>query len=135
MKKNKFDLLLILKKLKKNKSIVSLNTLNSENQKLNNIESTLNQMLESSRFPENELLSSGLLRQISGYQNQLQEKITITHNRNAYIKKEIKESLNQLAKINKQTEKIEDKINQLNHRENLKKEEKSEITITNKPGL
>jgi len=46
MKKNKYDLFLTLKKLKKNKLLNNLSTLNDERKKLNFIQETLKELIE-----------------------------------------------------------------------------------------
>lgn len=132
MKKTKFDLLLLLKKLKKNKSLANLNLLNTENRKLFKIQKKLDEMLLGSKYPKNELLSSNEIRQISNYQNQIQEKLTITYNRNQYINKEIKNNAKELADVNKQTEKIKKKIDQIKKHSADYKEKNAEVTLINK---
>ena len=132
MKKTKFDLLLLLKKLKKNKSLANLNLLNTESQKLLKIQKKLDEMLSASKYPKNELLSSNEIRQISNYQNQIQEKLTITHNRNQYINKEIKNNAKELVDVNKQTEKIKKKIDQIKKHSADYKEKNAEVTLINK---
>lgn len=135
MKKTKFDLLLMLKKLKKNKSLANLNLLNVEEKKLSKIQVSLGELLKTSELPKNILLSSIQIRQISNYQNQLQEKLTITHNRNQYIKNEIKNNLMELSKINKQKENIEKKITENKKEIKELKEIKSEVLLINRSKL
>ena len=135
MKKTKFDLLLMLKKLKKNKSLANLNLLNVEEKKLSKIQLSLGELLKTSELPKNILLSSIQIRQISNYQNQLQEKLTITHNRNQYIKNEIKNNLMELSKINKQKENIEKKITENKKEIKELKEIKSEVLLINRSKL
>ena len=132
MKKTKFDLLLLLKKLKKNKSLANLNLLNTESQKLFKIQKKLDEMLSASKYPKNKLLTSNEIRQISNYQNQIQEKLTITHNRNQYINKEIKNNAKELVDVNKQTEKIKKKIDQIKKHSADYKEKNAEVTLINK---
>ena len=135
MKKTKFDLLLLLKKLKKNKSLANLNLLNTESQKLFKIQKKLDEMLSASKYPKNKLLTSNEIRQISNYQNQIQEKLTITHNRNQYINKEIKNNAKELADVNKQTEKIQKKLDQIKKYSADYKEKNAEVTLINKVDL
>ena len=135
MKKTKFDLLLMLKKLKKNKSLANLNFLNVEEKKLSKIQVSLGELLKTSELPKNILLSSIQIRQISNYQNQLQEKLTITHNRNQYIKNEIKNNLMELSKINKQKENIEKKITENKKEIKELKEINSEVLLINRSKL
>ena len=135
MKKTKFDLFLLLKKLKKNKSLANLNLLNTESQKLFKIQKKLDEMLSASKYPKNKLLTSNEIRQISNYQNQIQEKLTITHNRNQYINKEIKNNAKELADVNKQTEKIQKKLDQIKKYSADYKEKNAEVTLINKVDL
>ena len=135
MKEKKFNLLLILKKLKKNKSRNGLNTLIEEREKLTNINKTLSDMMNSSCFPKNELMSSGLIQQISKYQGEIQQKIDTSKSRKEYLSAEISQNLKQLAELKKQTDTIEDKIDKIKKRKLEIKEIKSEINILNKPNF
>ena len=135
MKEKKFNLLLTLKKLKKNKSIIGLNNLNKEKEKLNDIEKSLTELLNHSKLPKNEVLTSGLIRQISNYQKLIQNKLDTSKNRKKYINNEISDGLSQLVKINKQTDTIKKKIDSLNREDIELKEEKSKITLTHKPAF
>ena len=132
MKEKKFNLLLILKKLKKNKSLYGLNTLIEEREKLTNINKTLLDMMNSSYFPKNELMSSGLIQQISKYQAEIQQKIDTSESRKEYLSTEILQNLKQLAELKKQTDTIEDKIHKIQKNKLEIKEIKSEINIINK---
>ena len=141
MNNKKFNLLLKLKKVKKSRSIHGLNTLNKEKSKLSNIQESLGKILETAQFPEGEEMTSSFLRQISTYQNQIQDKLNTSLNRQKYLSSEILNNINELSKLNKQTEIIEKKISTIKKEKKIstiKKEKdeilekKSEITILNK---
>ena len=111
MKKNKYELLFTLKKLKKNKLEVNLSTLNSEKKKIEEIHKNLNGIMQSSNFSNGELISSGLLKQASNFRKNLQEKIDISSNRRQHLNDEITSYLKEINKIKKQQEKILEKKN------------------------
>ena len=56
MKKNKYDIFLTLKKLKKNKLLNNLSTLNDEKKRLDFVKETLNEMLNQSAVQELSLI-------------------------------------------------------------------------------
>ena len=132
MNNKKFNLLLKLKKVKKSKSIQGLNTLNKEKSKLSNIQESLGKILETAQFPEGEEMTSSFLRQISTYQNQIQDKLNTSLNRQKYLSSEILNNINELSKLNKQTEIIEKKIRTIKKKKKEILEKKTEITILNK---
>ena len=132
MNNKKFNLLLKLKKVKKSRSIQGLNTLNKEKSKLSNIQESLGKILETAHFPEGEEMTSSFLRQISTYQNQIQDKLNTSLNRQKYLSSEILNNINELSKLNKQTEIIEKKISTIKKEKDEILEKKSEITILNK---
>ena len=132
MKEKKFNLLLILKKLKKNKSLSGLNTLLKERDKLTDINKRLTELIDSSSFSKGELLSSGLIQQISKYQGEVQQKIETSKSRKEYLSKEISQNLKQLAELKKQTDTIEDKIFEIQKEKSEIKEIKSEMITFNK---
>ena len=132
MNDKKFNLLLKLKKVKKSRSIQGLNTLNKEKAKLSDIQESLGKILETAQFPEGEEMTSSFLRQISTYQNQIQDKLNTSLNRQKYLSSEILNNINELSKLNKQTEIIEKKISTIKKEKNENIEKKSEITILNK---
>ena len=108
--KKKYQLLSLLKKIKKNKLSSNLNTLNLEKQKLERISEDLKEMLEQSSFVEGEILNSSQLRQMSSFRENLQEKLQISSNREIHLEKEMNNYLSEISKIKKQKEKIEKKI-------------------------
>ena len=110
MKKKKYQLLNLLKKIKKNKLSLNLNTLSLEKKKLERISKDLKEMLEKSSFNEGEILNSSQLRQTSSFRENLQEKREISTNREIHLEKEMNDYLGEINKIKKQKEKIDKKI-------------------------
>ena len=108
--KKKYQLLSLLKKIKKNKLSSNLNTLNLEKRKLERISEDLKEMLEQSSFVEGEILNSSQLRQMSSFRENLQEKLQISSNREIHLAKEMNNYLSEISKIKKKKEKIEKKI-------------------------
>ena len=111
MKKSKYEILSKLKKIKKNKLVSSLGTLNREKNKIKRINIELKEMLDDSRLSIGETFNSSSLKQISSFRKNLQEKISISKNRAAHLSKEIDSYLGEINKVNKQQEKINEKIN------------------------
>ena len=110
MKKKKYELLGLLKKIKKNKLTSSLNTLNLEKKKLERISDDIKEMLDQSAFNTGEILNSAQLRQTSSFRVNLQEKLEISSNRELHLEKEMNDYLGEISKIKKQREKIDKKI-------------------------
>ena len=110
MKKKKYQLINLLKKIKKNKLSLNLNTLSLEKKKLERISEDLKEMLEKSSFNEGEILNSSQLRQTSSFRENLQEKLEISTNREIHLEKEMNDYLGEINKIKKQKEKIDKKI-------------------------
>ena len=110
MKKKKYQLLSLLKKIKKNKLSLNLNTLSLEKKKLERISEDLKEMLEKSSFNEGEILNSSQLKQTSSFRENLQEKLEISTNREIHLEKEMNDYLGEINKIKKQKEKIDKKI-------------------------
>jgi len=108
--KKKYQLLSLLKKIKKNKLSSNLNTLNLEKRKLERISEDLKEMLEKSSFAEGEILNSSQLRQMSSFRENLQEKLQISSNREVHLEKEMNNYLGEISKIKTQREKIDKKI-------------------------
>ena len=109
MAKKKYDILSKLKKIRKNKLVSNLGTLNKEQRKLERINSELKEMLDDSKFEIGRTISSGAIRQVSTFRKNLQDKIQVSENREVHLKKEIDTYLNEISKVNKQQEKIEEK--------------------------
>ena len=135
MNSKKFNILYKLKKLKKNKSLSSLTFLIKEKKKLSKISETLEEMLKISNYPKNEILSTGLLKQISNYQEKLQKKLETSNNRKKYLLSEISSNLKHISKLTKQTETIKEKIFELEREQSANKEKKAEINILNKSSI
>ena len=110
MKKKKYELLGLLKKIKKNKLTSNLNTLNLEKKKLERISDDIKEMLDQSAFNTGEILNSAQLRQTSSFRVNLQEKLEISTNRELHLEKEMNDYLGEISKIKKQREKIDKKI-------------------------
>lgn len=110
MKKKKYELLGLLKKIKKNKLTSNLNTLNLEKKKLERISNDIKEMLNQSAFNTGEILNSAQLRQTSSFRVNLQEKLEISSNRELHLEKEMNDYLGEISKIKKQREKIDKKI-------------------------
>jgi len=110
MKKKKYELLGLLKKIKKNKLTSNLNTLNLEKKKLERISDDIKEMLDQSAFNTGEILNSAQLRQTSSFRVNLQEKLEISSNRELHLEKEMNDYLGEISKIKKQREKIDKKI-------------------------
>ena len=108
--KKKYKILSLIKKIKKNKLSLSLNTLSIEKKKLGRINNDLKEMLDKSKFTEGEVLNSSQLRQTSSFRQNLQEKIEVSTNRENYLENEMRNYLSDINKIKKQREKIEKKI-------------------------
>ena len=110
MKKSKYYILSKLKKIKKNKLVSNLGTLNKEKSKIKRINNELKEMLDESNLKIGETFNSSSLRQVSSFRNNLQEKIEISKNRASHLTKEIDGYLGEINKVNKQQEKINEKI-------------------------
>ena len=110
MKKKKYQLLSLLKKIKNNKLSLNLNTLSVEKKRLERIGDDLKEMLEKSSFEQGEILSSSQLKQTSSFRENIQEKLQVSSNREIHLEKEMKSYLSEISKIKKQREKIDKKI-------------------------
>ena len=105
MKKKKYDILVKIKKINKNKLIYNLNNLNNEKEKLEDIKNYLENYLKDSQ-PLNEAVSGVQLRQISNFNGELIKKLEVSENRYKHLSNEINNNLKQINKIEKQKEKI-----------------------------
>lgn len=105
MKKKKYDILVKIKKINKNKLIYNLNNLNNEKEKLEDIKNYLENSLKDSQ-PLNEAVSGVQLRQISNFNGELIKKLEVSENRYKHLSNEINNNLKQINKIEKQKEKI-----------------------------
>ena len=105
MKKKKYDILVKIKKINKNKLVYNLNNLNSEKAKLEDIKNYLENTLKDSQ-PSSEEMSAVQLRQISNFNGELIKKLEVSENRYKHLSNEINNNLKQITKIEKQKEKI-----------------------------
>ena len=105
MKKKKYDILVKIKKIDKNKLVYNLNNLNSEKAKLEDIKNYLENTLKDSQ-PSSEEMSAVQLRQISNFNGELIKKLEVSENRYKHLSNEINNNLKQITKIEKQKEKI-----------------------------
>ena len=105
MKKKKYDILVKIKQINKNKLVYNLNNLNSEKAKLEDIKNYLENTLKDSQ-PSSEEMSAVQLRQISNFNGELIKKLEVSENRYKHLSNEINNNLKQINKIEKQKEKI-----------------------------
>ena len=105
MKKKKYDILVKIKQINKNKLVYNLNNLNSEKAKLEDIKNYLEKTLKDSQ-PSSEEMSAVQLRQISNFNGELIKKLEVSENRYKHLSNEINNNLKQITKIEKQKEKI-----------------------------
>ena len=105
MKKKKYDILVKIKQINKNKLVYNLNSLNSEKAKLEDIKNYLVNTLKDSQ-PLSEEMSAVQLRQISNFNGELIKKLEVSENRYKHLSNEINNNLKQITKIEKQKEKI-----------------------------
>jgi len=105
MKKKKYDILVKIKQINKNKLVYNLNNLNSEKAKLEDIKNYLENTLKDSQ-PSSEEMSAVQLRQISNFNGELIKKLEVSENRYKHLSNEIDNNLKQITKVEKQKEKI-----------------------------
>ena len=110
--KKKYKLLTILKKIKKNSLFNSLGTLNNEKNKLENVNSELQKLLDNCSLKEGSVITSSQLKNNSFFRDNINEKIEISRNRKFHIEKEITGYVSQISKVNKQPEIIQKKIHE-----------------------
>ena len=102
MKKNKYDIFLTLKKLKKNKLLNNLATLNDEKKRLDFIKETLNEMLNQSSIDKSSELSGSDLKFRASFTSNLIDKLEVSKNRENHVLDEINNNLKEIVKIKKQ---------------------------------
>ena len=105
MKKKKYDILVKIKQINKNKLVYNLNNLNSEKAKLEDIKNYLENALKDGQ-PSSEEMSGVQLRQISNFNGELIKKLEVSENRYKHLSNEIDNNLKQITKVEKQKEKI-----------------------------
>ena len=109
MKKNKYDLFLVYKKLKKNKLLSSLSTLNNEREKIELVKKTLHEILnETNRNDTSESLASEL-KSNAHFRQSLMQKLEISNNRQNHLLNEINNNLAEIGKIEEQKKKIKER--------------------------
>ena len=126
MKKNKYDIFLTLKKLKKNKLLNNLSTLNDEKKRLDFVKETLNEMLNQSAVEESGELSGSDLKFRASFTSNLINKLEVSKNRENHVLDEITNNLKEIVKIEKQKEKISEKKKFIKIQEDKVKELKKE---------
>ena len=126
--KKKYKVLGLLKKIKKNSLYSALGTLNSEKKKLSKINHELKQLVDESSLKVGDELNSSQLKNNSYFQQNLNEKIEISSNRETHLDKEILGYVGQISKVKKQQEIIKKKIN---HDFILKENEKEHKSAQN----
>ena len=105
MKKNKYKVLLKLKKIKKYKLISNLNTLNDEKEKLLSVKDYLEDVLKQN-IPDEGVVSGNHLKQLSDFNNEISKRLEVSNNRYSHIQTEINNNLVEINLIEKQKEKI-----------------------------
>ena len=126
MKKNKYDIFLTLKKLKKNKLLNNLSTLNDEKKRLDFVKETLNEMLNQSTVQESGELSGSDLKFRASFTSNLINKLEVSKNRENHVLDEITHNLKEIVKIEKQKERISEKKKFIRIQEDNVKELKKE---------
>ena len=127
MKKNKYDLFLTLKKLKKNKLLNNLSTLNDERKKLNFIQETLKDLIETNEKSNFSQLTGSELKRKSKLRASLMNKIQISNNRENHLSNEINHNIFEISKVEEQKKKIKEK----KEKDNIKKENFEELKKEN----
>ena len=93
MKKNKFDLFLVLKKLKKNKIFNNLSTLNDERKRLDFVKNTILDLIKNNDHNNFKVNSSSDLKMRSAFRQNLFKKLEISKNRENHLKNEINHNI------------------------------------------
>lgn len=127
MKKNRYDLFLILKNLKKNKLLNNLSTLNNERKKLNFIQETLKELIVSNEKLNFSQLTGSELKRKGKLRESLMNKIQISNNRETHLSNEINHNIFEISKIEEQKKKIKEK----KLKDDIKKENFEELKKEN----
>ncbi len=109
MKKNKYDLFLIQKKLRKNKLLNNLSTLHDEKKRLHFIKKTLNEMINQNQINESDEVKGSDLKINASFKQNIMNKIQVSRNRENHVEQEISNNLAEVGKVEKQKEKILEK--------------------------
>ena len=132
MKKKTYNLLLLKKKISKNQSFKEISSLSKEKDKNSNAVKSLNDLLNNSKSNLGELMTSGDLKNMSYFQEEIRKRVEISKSRENFLQAEIKSKMKELSKIKKQEEVVKNKIKDIDYLSNEEKEKKTEITLFNK---
>ena len=132
MKKKTYNLLLLKKKISKNQSFKEISSLSKEKDKNRNAVKSLNDLLNNSKSNLGELMTSGDLKNMSYFQEEIRKRVEISKSRENFLQAEIKSKMKELSKIKKQEEVVKNKIKDIDYLSNEEKEKKTEITLFNK---
>ena len=132
MKKKTYNLLLLKKKISKNQSFKEISSLSKEKDKNSNAIKSLNDLLNNSKSNIGELMTSGDLKNISYFQDEIRKRVEISKSREHFLQAEIKSKMKELSKIKKQEDVVKNKIKDIDYLSNEEKEKKTEITLFNK---
>ncbi len=132
MKKKTYNLLLLKKKISKNQSFKEISSLSKEKDKNRNAVKSLNNLLNNSMSDIGELMTSGDLKNMSYFQEEIRKRVEISKSRENFLQAEIKSKMKELSKIKKQEDVVKNKIKDIDYLSNEEKEKKTEITLFNK---
>tara|TARA_B100000282_G_C31318158_1_gene303159 strand:+ start:89 stop:499 length:411 start_codon:yes stop_codon:yes gene_type:complete len=132
MKKKTYNLLLLKKKISKNQSFKEISSLSKEKDKNRNAVKSLNNLLNNSKSDIGELMTSGDLKNMSYFQEEIRKRVEISKSRENFLQAEIKSKMKELSKIKKQEDVVKNKIKDIDYLSNEEKEKKTEITLFNK---
>ena len=132
MKKKTYNLLLLKKKISKNQSFKEISSLSKEKDKNRNAVKSLNDLLNNSKSNIGELMTSGDLKNISYFQDEIRKRVEISKSREHFLQAEIKSKMKELSQIKKQEDVVKNKIKDIDYLSNEEKEKKTEITLFNK---
>ncbi len=132
MKKKTYNLLLLKKKISKNQSFKEISSLSKEKDKNSNAVKSLNDLLNNSKSNIGELMTSGDLKNMSYFQDEIRKRVEMSKSREHFLQAEIKSKMKELSKIKKQEEVVKNKIKDIDYLSNEEKEKKTEITLFNK---
>ena len=132
MKKKTYNLLLLKKKISKNQSFKEISSLSKEKDKNRNAVRSLNDLLNNSKSNIGELMTSGDLKNMSYFQDEIRKRVEISKSRENFLQAEIKSKMKELSKIKKQEEVVKNKIKDIDYLSNEETEKKTEITLFNK---
>ena len=132
MKKKTYNLLLLKKKISKNQSFKEISSLSKEKDKNRNAVKSLNDLLNNSKSNLGELMTSGDLKNMSYFQEEIRKRVEISKSRENFLQAEIKSKMKELSKIKKQEEVVKNKIKDIDYLSNEETEKKTEITLFNK---